>query len=60
MTHDEYFLWDIGLTGKHAWYWFPCHRIYTPTLWEQVNVTRLSGSALELTEMASVTSEDDG
>ena len=32
--------------------------MYTPTLWEQGHVIRMSGSALELTYVASIFSED--
>ena len=35
----------------------PHPHMYIPTLWEQGNVTRLSGSALELIQVASITSE---
>ena len=33
--------------------------MYSPTLWEQGAVIRMSGSALELAEVVSIFSEDD-
>ena len=45
--------------GNYAWRWVPHPHTYTPTLWEQGTVIRKSGSDLELTEVASIFSEDD-
>ena len=45
--------------GNYAWRWVPHPHMYTPTLWEQGSVIRMSVSALELTEVASIFSEDD-
>ena len=39
---------------NYAWRWVPHPHMYTPTLWEQGAVIRMSGSALELTEVASI------
>ena len=45
--------------GNYAWRWVPHPHVYTPTLWKQGTVIRMSGSALELLEVASIFSEDD-
>ena len=45
--------------GNYAWRWVPHPHMHTPTLWEQGTVIRMSGSALELTEVASIFSEHD-
>ena len=34
--------------GKYVWCWVPHPHMYTPSLWEQRFVIRMSGSALEL------------
>ena len=44
--------------GNYAWRWVPHPHMYTPTLWEQGTVITMSGSAFELTEVASIPSED--
>ena len=44
--------------GNYAWRWVPHPNMYTPTLWERGIVIRMSGSALELTEVASIPSEE--
>ena len=45
--------------GNYAWRWVPHPHMYKPTLWEQGIVIRMSRSALELTEVAVIFSEDD-
>ena len=45
--------------GNYAWRWVPHPHMYTTTLWEQETVIRMSGSALELTEVASIFSYDN-
>ena len=40
--------------GNYAWRWVPHPHMCTTTLWEQETVIRMSGSALELTEVASI------
>ena len=45
--------------GIYAWRWVPHPHMYSSTLWEQETVIRMSGSALELTEVASIFSYDD-
>ena len=45
--------------GNYVWRWVPHPHMYTPTLWEQGTVIRMSGSTLELTEVASIISEVD-
>ena len=45
--------------GNYAWRWVPHRHIYSPPLWEHETVIRMSGSALELTEVASFFSYDD-
>ena len=45
--------------GNYAWRWVPHPHMYTSTLWEQGTVIRMSVSALELTEVASIVREDD-
>ena len=45
--------------GIYAWRWVPHPHMYSPTLWEQGTVIRMSGSTLELTEAASIFSEVD-
>ena len=44
--------------GNYAWRWVPHPHMYIPTLWEQEIVIRMSGSSLELTEVASIPSEE--
>ena len=44
--------------GNYAWCWVPHPHIYSPTLWKQGIVIRMFGSALELTEVASIPSEE--
>ena len=44
---------DLAL-GNYAWRWVPHPHMYTPTQWEQGSVIRMSGSTLELTEVASI------
>ena len=34
--------------GNYVWHWVPHPHMYTPSLWEQGIVIRMSGSALEL------------
>ena len=43
--------------GNYAWRWVPHPHIYSPPLWEQGTVIRMSGSDLKLTEVASIFSE---
>ena len=45
--------------GNYAWRWVPHPHMYTPTLWEQGTVIRMSGSAIKLTEVVSIVSEHD-
>ena len=45
--------------GNYAWRWVPHPHMHTPTLCEQGTVFRMSRSALELTEVASIFSEVD-
>ena len=45
--------------GNYVWRWVPHPHMYTSSLWEQGIVIRMSGSALELTEVASIFSEVD-
>ena len=45
--------------GNYAWRWVPHPHMYTTTWWEQETVIRMSGSALELKEVASIFSYDD-
>ena len=45
---------DGQALGNYAWRWVPHPHLYTPTLWEQEIVIRMSGSALGLTEVASI------
>ena len=45
--------------GNYAWRWVPHPHMYTPSLWKQGIVIRMSGSALELSEVASIFSEGD-
>ena len=45
--------------GNNAWRLVPHLHMYTPTLWENGTVIRMSGSALELTEVASIFCYDD-
>ena len=40
--------------GNYAWRWVPHPHMSTPPLWEHGTVIRISGSALELTEVASI------
>ena len=44
--------------GNYVWRWVPHPYMYIPTLWEQGIVIRMSGSALELTEVASIPLEE--
>ena len=44
--------------GNYTWRWVPHPHMYTPTLWEQGIVIRMSGSALEPTEVVSIPSEE--
>ena len=43
--------------GNYASHWVPHPHMYLPPLWEQGTVIRMSGSALKLTEVASIFSE---
>ena len=43
--------------GNYAWRWVLHPHVYSPPLWEQGTVIRMSGSALKLTEVASIFSE---
>ena len=45
--------------GNYTWRWVPHPHMYTSTLWEQGTIIRMSGSALEITEVASIFSEVD-
>ena len=45
--------------GNYAWRWVPHPHMYSPPLWKFGTVIRMSGSALELTEVASIFSEHD-
>ena len=40
--------------GNYAWHWVPHPHLYIPTQWEQEIVIRMFGSALGLTEVASI------
>ena len=46
-------------SGNYAWCWVPHPHMYSSPLREYETVIRMSGSALELTEVASIFSEHD-
>ena len=56
------FIWRLHVgqaLGNYAWRWVPHPHMYTPTLWEQGTVIRMCGSAIKLTEVASIFCEDE-
>ena len=65
-SEDDMLILSFGVHSQaglafwnYAWRWVPHPDMYTSTLLEQGTIIGMSGSALELTEVASIFSEVD-